>query len=48
MIDIKKYKLVMFEAADEAAKILIEYFGTEFEVGRKKDYNDLVTEVDKK
>ncbi|HEY3251327.1 MAG TPA: inositol monophosphatase family protein [Ignavibacteria bacterium] len=48
MEDFKKYKQVMFEAADEAAKILIEYFGTKFEIGRKRDYNDLVTEVDKK
>ena len=38
----------MFEAADEAAKILLEYFDTEFEISRKKYYNDLVTEVDKK
>lgn len=43
-----KYKEVMHEAADEAAKILLEYFGKDFEIGRKKYYNDLVTEVDKK
>jgi myo-inositol-1(or 4)-monophosphatase len=43
-----KYKNVMFEAADEAAKILLEYFGKDFEIDRKKFYNDLVTEVDKK
>lgn len=44
----ENYKNVMFEAADEAAKILMEYFDTVFEIGRKKYYNDLVTEVDKK
>ncbi len=48
MEDLSKYKTVMFEAADEAAKILLEYFGTDFEISRKKFYNDLVTEVDKK
>lgn len=48
MEDLSKYKAVMLEAADEAAKILIEYFDTDFEIGRKKFYNDLVTEVDKK
>lgn len=38
----------MFEAADEAAKILLEYLGKDYEISRKKFYNDLVTEVDKK
>jgi myo-inositol-1(or 4)-monophosphatase len=46
--DLNKYKAVMFEAAEEAAKIHMEYFETDFEIGRKRDYNDLVTEVDKK
>jgi myo-inositol-1(or 4)-monophosphatase len=48
MEDISKYKAVMFEAADEAAKILIENFDTDLVIGRKRDYNDLVTEIDKK
>lgn len=48
MENIEQFKNVMFEAADEAAKILLEYFGKEFEIDRKKFYNDLVTEVDKK
>jgi myo-inositol-1(or 4)-monophosphatase len=46
--DLSKYKTVMFEAADEAAKILVKYLDTDFEIGRKRDYNDLVTEIDKK
>jgi len=48
MEDLSKYKHVMFEAAEEAAKIQLQYFNTEIEIGRKRDYNDLVTEVDKK
>jgi len=48
MEDLAKYKQVMFEAADEAAKLQLQYFNTEIEIGRKRDYNDLVTEVDKK
>ena len=48
MEDLSKYKQVMFEAADEAAKIQLEYFDTDIEIGRKRDYNDLVTEVDRK
>jgi len=48
MKDLKKYKEVMFEAADEAAKILMENFDTELEIGRKRDYHDLVTEIDKR
>ncbi len=48
MEDLSKYKSVMHQAVDEAAKILMEYFGGEFEIGRKKFHNDLVTEVDKK
>ena len=43
-----KYKDVMFEAADEAGKILTEGFDTNFKISRKLDYNDLVTEIDKK
>jgi myo-inositol-1(or 4)-monophosphatase len=48
MEDLIRYKTVMLEAVDEAAKIVMEYFGGEFEIGRKKFHNDLVTEVDKK
>lgn len=44
----EKYKEVMFEAVEESSKILMDYFDTKFEIGRKKFYNDLVTEVDKK
>ena len=39
---------IMFKAAEAAAEIQIEYFEKDFEIGRKKDYSDLVTEVDKK
>ena len=38
----------MFEAADEAAKILISLFDTDLVIGRKRSYNDLVTDADKK
>ena len=48
MEDINKLKEVMFKAADEAASIQMEYFEKDFEIGRKRDYSDLVTEVDKK
>lgn len=48
MEDLSKYKQVMFEAAEEAAKIQLKYYNTDIEIGRKRDYNDLVTEVDKK
>jgi myo-inositol-1(or 4)-monophosphatase len=48
MEDLKKYKTVLEEAADESAKILLENFDTDFKIGRKKDYTDLVTEIDKK
>lgn len=47
MEDLSKYIEVMFEAAEEAAKIQMQYFNTDFEIGRKKNYSDLVTEVDK-
>ncbi len=43
-----KFKAVMFEAADEAVRILKEGFNTDFKISRKRDYNDLVTEIDKK
>lgn len=43
-----EFRKVINEAAEEAAKILLEYFGKDFEIGRKLDYSDLVTEVDKK
>lgn len=39
---------IMFKAAEAAAEIQLEYFEKDFEIGRKKDYSDLVTEVDKK
>lgn len=48
MEDINKLKEVMFNAADEAARIQLEYFEKDFEIGRKLNYSDLVTEVDKK
>lgn len=48
MNDFKKYKDVLFEAAGESAKILIDNFNTDFKIGRKVEYNDLVTEVDNK
>ncbi len=47
MEDLSLYKQVMFKAADEAVKILIQYFDTELVIGRKRDYNDLVTNADK-
>lgn len=47
-MDLKKYKEVLNEAIDESAKILLEYLDTDFEIGRKLNYSDLVTEVDKK
>lgn len=46
--DLQKYKRVLFNAVDESAKILIDNFDTDFKVGRKTHYNDLVTEVDNK
>jgi myo-inositol-1(or 4)-monophosphatase len=46
MHDLKKYKEVLFEAADEAAKIITSHYNQVFRIGRKKEYNDLVTEVD--
>ncbi len=46
--DLSKYKEVLIEAADESAKILLEYFDTDFKISRKQHYSDLVTEVDKK
>jgi myo-inositol-1(or 4)-monophosphatase len=47
-MDLTKHTEVLNKAADEAGKILNEYYGTIFEIGRKRDYSDLVTEVDKK
>ncbi len=44
----EEYKKVMNEAAEEAAKIQLEYFEKDFEIGRKMNYSDLVTEVDKR
>ena len=48
MQNLNIYKKVLFEAADESAKILLKHFNTKFKIGRKSAYNDLVTEVDKK
>lgn len=44
-----KYKKVLFEAADEAAKILVKNFGPAFKskIERKLEYSDLVTEIDR-
>lgn len=46
MHDLIKYKEVLFEAADEAGKIITSHYNRVFSIGRKKEYNDLVTEVD--
>jgi len=48
MQNLAKYKKVLFEAADESAKIISKHYNTKFKIGRKSAYNDLVTEVDKK
>jgi myo-inositol-1(or 4)-monophosphatase len=48
MEDLRKYKEVLEQAVNESTKILVENFDTDFKIGRKKDYTDLVTEVDKK
>lgn len=48
MEDLNRLKETLLKAADEAAIIQLEYFEKEFEIGRKCDYSDLVTEVDKK
>ena len=48
MENLTKYKKVLFEAAEESAKILLKHHNTKFLIGRKSAYNDLVTEIDKK
>jgi len=48
MDELKKYKQVLTEAVNESARILKNCFNTQFKIGRKKHYSDLVTEVDKK
>jgi myo-inositol-1(or 4)-monophosphatase len=48
MDEIKKFRQVLTEAVDESAEILKRSFNTQFKIGRKKDYSDLVTEIDKK
>src|SRR6266496_237114 len=48
MEELEKYKSVLFEAADEAGKILREAYNTDFEIKHKKEYSDLVTAIDKK
>jgi len=47
MEDYTKYKQVMFEAADAAVSVLMQHYDTKLEIGRKRDYNDLVTNADK-
>ncbi|MCX7877299.1 MAG: inositol monophosphatase [Ignavibacteria bacterium] len=42
----EKLKDVLLKAAVEAAEVLREYYGRDFKIGRKKSYNDLVTEAD--
>lgn len=46
--NLKLYKKVLYEAANEAGKIISKYYKTAFSIGRKQHYSDLVTEVDKK
>ena len=46
--NLSKYKKVLFEAAESAGMILVKNFSTEYEIGRKKEYSDLVTEIDRK
>lgn len=48
MKDIEKLKKVMFDAADEASNLHMEYFEKDIAISRKQNYSDLVTEVDKK
>lgn len=43
-----EFKEVLLEASVESSKILVQNYDTDFHVGRKKDYSDLVTEIDKK
>jgi len=44
----KKYKEVLIRAAKEGGAILLQHAGKKFEIERKRDYSDLVTEIDKK
>ncbi|MGH2575614.1 MAG: inositol monophosphatase family protein [Ignavibacteria bacterium] len=46
--DYKGFKKVLLQALDESAKILLKNFNKNFRIGRKKDYTDLVTEIDRK
>ena len=48
MSDLNTYSEVMLEAADEAAKVVLQYYKTDLKIGRKKFYSDLVTEADRK
>lgn len=48
MEDLNRLKEILSYAADEASKIHMDFFEKDFEIGRKRDYSDLVTEVDKK
>lgn len=48
MQDLKEFKKVMFFAAEEAGKVLVENFDTDYSISRKKEYTDLVTEIDRK
>lgn len=47
-MDLTKEIEVLNFAAAEAGKILTENYNKDFEIGRKRDYSDLVTEIDKK
>lgn len=46
--NISRYRKVLFKAANEAGKILVKNFSSKYEIGRKKEYSDLVTEIDRK
>jgi myo-inositol-1(or 4)-monophosphatase len=45
---LKIFKKVLYEAAEEAGKIITKHYKTAFLIGRKQHYSDLVTEIDKK
>ncbi len=47
-MDFIKHIEILNAASDEAGKILAGHYNTDFKISRKKDYNDLVTEIDKK
>lgn len=47
-MNLKQFKSVMEKAARAASDILVRNFNKKFKIGHKKDYSDLVTEIDKK